>query len=394
MCYAMKKMRILYAYYNTDIPSPAAPSFQIFRMCQALALLGHHVELICFISFRSSRRPLKDVFDYYGVTTPFRVSRIPIRGMSRIPRADVLYSSAVSLITLLYSIIKGFDIIYTRQSTIAYYGVKLGKKVIYETHPLPFGEQKDWDGKEKEGELVSLMQQSEFLALVVLSSVVKSSFVRMGVPERKIIVQPSGVDFQHYIGLPDKISARKAVNLPAESKVIVYSGRLSRMKGTLLILDLASKMNDVTFLLLGHIGEGEIQTEIDRRDLGNVVFHGLVKPSELPLWFGSADVLLLPTLCSDSSSVWTSPLKLFEYMASGTPIVTSKLPNILDVVSHLESALIVPDDNVDLYEEAIRYLLDNPDHARRIGVVARSLSIRYTWETRANQIISSIDGGI
>ncbi|MEK7156510.1 MAG: glycosyltransferase, partial [Patescibacteria group bacterium] len=87
---------------------------------------------------------------------------------------------------------------------------------------------------------------------------------------------------------------------------------------------------------------------------------------------------------------FTSPLKLFTYMASGVPIVTSDLPSIREVVDE-KSAFLVPADNPDALAEGIMQALENTEDATRRAGAARVLLPGYTWAKRAERILAFLE---
>src|SRR5205085_9347723 len=84
---------------------------------------------------------------------------------------------------------------------------------------------------------------------------------------------------------------------------------------------------------------------------------------------------------------YTSPLKLFEYMAVGKPIVASDLPSVRDVIEPDRDGLLVPANDPKGFSAAIDRLLMQPDLRNRLSGAARERARNYTWEARARRII-------
>jgi len=101
----------------------------------------------------------------------------------------------------------------------------------------------------------------------------------------------------------------------------------------------------------------------------------------------AADALVLPNSAKAKiSSHYTSPLKLFEYMASRRPIVASDLPSLREVLRDGENAVLVKPDNPRALAEGIERALSDAELAARIGRQAREDVEQYTWEKRAVNI--------
>jgi glycosyltransferase involved in cell wall biosynthesis len=112
----------------------------------------------------------------------------------------------------------------------------------------------------------------------------------------------------------------------------------------------------------------------------------------IPLYLRAADVLVVPnTAKEDISRLYTSPMKLFEYMASGTPIVASDLPSIREIVDDSIVSFFAPDDPASLAETIGRVLYNYPE-AEAKARLARERVKPYSWKRRAEAITHFIDG--
>jgi glycosyltransferase involved in cell wall biosynthesis len=116
---------------------------------------------------------------------------------------------------------------------------------------------------------------------------------------------------------------------------------------------------------------------------GRVTFTGLVEPAHVAQLLTQADVLVLPNPASAISTWYTSPLKLFEYMAAGRPIVSSDLPSVREILRDGVNALLVPPGDPVALASAIDRLLTNPELAARLAHAALDDVPKYSWERRA-----------
>ena len=88
---------------------------------------------------------------------------------------------------------------------------------------------------------------------------------------------------------------------------------------------------------------------------------------------------------------YTSPLKLFEYMAAGRAIVASDLASWADVLAHEETALLLPPGDSEAWSKAIMRLRDDAALRERLGTAAREKALaHYTWDARAERILAHI----
>ena len=122
-----------------------------------------------------------------------------------------------------------------------------------------------------------------------------------------------------------------------------------------------------------------------------VTFTGLVDPAQVPAICRRAMILALPNPASAISTHFTSPLKLFEYMAAGRAIVASDLPSIREVLRDDEHALLVEPGDADALAAAIRRcspIARSPNdwHVRRTREAPE-----YTWARRAERLEALFD---
>jgi glycosyltransferase involved in cell wall biosynthesis len=124
--------------------------------------------------------------------------------------------------------------------------------------------------------------------------------------------------------------------------------------------------------------------------LDRVVFRGYLPPTELAGERLSADIFVIPLLESATSSHFTSPLKLFESMAAGRPIVASDLPSIGEVLTHEVNALLVPPNDPKALAAAIRRLSTDRELRARLARQAGSDAKKYSWGERGRKIADLI----
>lgn len=123
---------------------------------------------------------------------------------------------------------------------------------------------------------------------------------------------------------------------------------------------------------------------------GRVAFLGHVPPARRHAVIAQADVCLLPLANYTIAERHTSPLKLFEYLALGKPVVASDLPSIREVVVDGKSALLFPAGVAEAMAQAVNGLLASPELRERLSREARVVAADYTWAARADRIAAFI----
>jgi len=172
---------------------------------------------------------------------------------------------------------------------------------------------------------------------------------------------------------------------------IGYAGHLYPWKGVDLVIEAVAALQDARGLIIGgHAQESDlarVQALAKARYCSErTTFTGMVAHAEVPARLREADVLVLPNPSSALSHAFTSPLKLFEYMAAGRPIVASDLPSIREVLSDGVNAVLVEAGNAHALTEGIRRVKDDPALGARLAAQARLDVREYTWDRRAARL--------
>jgi len=204
------------------------------------------------------------------------------------------------------------------------------------------------------------------------------------VSENRILIAPDGVDFDRFRNYESRIKK-------SDKKIVMYVGSLQRWKGVDVLTETAKKFSDDTlFVFVGGDKKDVTRYSLLVAGYSNVRFVEFQPHKEIPGWLKSADVLVLPNSAKEKiSKFYTSPMKLFEYMASGVPIVASNLPSIREILNEENSVLVEP-DNPDALTEGIKKVLQNSELAVKISRQAYQDVQNHTWKKRAQKILNFI----
>jgi glycosyltransferase involved in cell wall biosynthesis len=196
------------------------------------------------------------------------------------------------------------------------------------------------------------------------------------------------VDLSRYRSLTRE-SARAHLNLPASDKLAVYTGHLYTWKGAGVFAEAVSKAEGLRGLLVGGRQDDveRMRRTVTENGWRNVEIVGHVSPSEVPYYQAAADILVLPNSAqAEISRSYTSPLKLFEYMAAGRPIIASDLSSLREILNEDNALLVTPDDPAAL-AAALHQLLADSALGQRLANRARLDVEAYSWQSRAEQIL-------
>jgi len=183
---------------------------------------------------------------------------------------------------------------------------------------------------------------------------------------------------------------------PPRRFTVGYAGHLYPWKGVDIVIEVVAALNDAQGLIIGgHAQEPDLERVkafAESLDCASrVTFTGMLPPADVAARLQDADVLLLPNPASAISSGFTSPLKLFEYMASGRPIVASGLPSIREVLTDERNALLAPPGNPQAFTAAVRRIKEDAALGERLAAQARADVADYTWGRRAERLTALFD---
>lgn len=175
----------------------------------------------------------------------------------------------------------------------------------------------------------------------------------------------------------------------------MYIGHLYKWKGIDIIVraaEILSAKKDIIFILVGGVDEDikEYKKIIENKKLINILLLGHKHKGEIPKFLKSADVLLLPNIpISQEAIKYTSPIKMFEYMASKKPIITSDLPSIREVLNKSNCVFFRPGDSKDMVKKIERLLKDST-LVEKISNQAYNDVKKYTWHNRMKRVVKFI----
>lgn len=358
-------MRLVYLA-NVRMPTEKAHGVQILKMCEAFADQGVEVELV--VPTRVNDLAGQDPFGYYGVRKNFCVTVLKTPDPYNWPFGFYLQSFLFARKASAYLRAKEYDVLFGREELPLYLVArKTGKRVVWETH---LG---NWNAAARK--LARVAHR-----VVAISQGLKDFYIEKGIAAGRIIVAHDGVDLAAFEKPEGREAARTRLGLPQDKKVALYIGRLDGWKGVQTLFEAAKLLPGIQVAAIG--GE-EGQVEAFKKRYPGVLFLGYRPYKELPGNQQAGDVLVLPNTGTDLVSArYTSPLKLFTYMASGVPIVVSDLPSIREVVGEAEVYLVAP-DSPEALAEGIKAALGDAKRA----TAAKEKVQHYTWSSRARAIL-------
>jgi len=370
-------MKLLYIA-NKRLPTEKAYGLQIVAMCKAFARTGAEVKLVA----PSRRGPQgDDVLSYYDASgfTFSRVRTPEFYPGGIFERPAFWVRQLLSAKLLAWHVWRSdAHIVYTRDEGVAIL-VALGKRVVLEMHSYSAHRRP-----------LYLLLRLFGVRLVCITQGLADRFSAAGFPSDRILVAPDGVDLAPYEEALPRSEARRRVHLSADMPIALYAGHLYDWKGAHVLAEATPKIDGIV-VFVGGTDADVASFKSKYGHIPNIMLVGHRPHGEISDWLRAADVLVLPNTGErEISRLYTSPLKMFEYMASGVPIVASDLPSIREVLNDGAAVLMPPGDS-DALADAVNGIFKNPASAKERAKKARQEVSRYTWLARARHIVEFIE---
>jgi glycosyltransferase involved in cell wall biosynthesis len=384
-----RDVRILYLS-DIRFPLERANGMQTIATARALAARGADVTLLVRPDTAS---PPRDPFAFYGLAPEpaLHVRRVPVRGGPAARRA--IYVAAA----ILTAAQREADLVFTRDLGVASMLLRVGRRrppLVYESHGLAAVVGAALGELLSTGRAASPRKQRRLArrearvwreadGYVTITATLAQDLERDFGRRDRLAIVPDGVHLE-----PSRtFTPPRATAAP----LVVYAGHLYPWKGVDTFVRAMALLAGARALVVGgHPAEADL-ARLQRLSSalgleGRVTFTGPVAPADVAGRLTVADVLVLPNSGATISARYTSPLKLFEYLAAGRPIVASALPALEEVLRDGGNALLVPPDDPAALAAAIVRVASDERLACRIARAAFDEALFYTWDARAARL--------
>lgn len=219
-----------------------------------------------------------------------------------------------------------------------------------------------------------------------VTQVLAQRVVDAGVPRERIEVIHNGIDYGKFGTVPDTEAAKAKLGLSGRV-VLGFTGFMREWHGLERVVDLiAADTRGTRHLLL--VGDGPARAGIEQRARelkvsDRVIITGVVGREQVASYVAAFDVALQPDVVD-----YASPLKLFEYLALARPVVAPDKPNIREVLTHEQNALLFKADDPEAFTAAIARMADDGALRERLAQAARATIEQggYTWDHNAQRV--------
>lgn len=375
-------------------PLERANGIQIVKTAAALARTGARTTLLVR---QSDPRPTDEILALYGIEPDpnLEVRRLPV---GHRPGSYVLSRLQFLARTTFAARARGNgSVVFTRDLQLADWLLSLASfapgPIVYEAHAvesLLYAERGELYGTGERSSPFKArrLRQREgrvwrrAAGFVTTTLGIKESLAQAYGERGRVAVVPNGCDVEEGRAFP---------GLPEGEPSVLYAGQLYPWKGVDRLVEAMTEVEKARLVILGGIeGEGDlarIRALVASRGLSSrTAMPGTVPQRRVAEELLKASVIAVPFLRSGMTERHTSPIKLFEALAAGRPIVATDLPSTREVLTDGLNALLVPPGDVAALGAAIRRLLEDRPLALRLARAAWDEAAKYSWAARAGKL--------
>lgn len=373
-------------------PLQRANGVQTVKTADALARAGTRTRLLVR---HSDPRPTAEVLAQYGLPAGGRLEVRRLRvlhraGLFALPRALFLAQALPRAAAWM----RRGGLVFTRDLQLADLLVRGGGgRVVYEAHAveaLMYAERGALYGTaerpapRKQERLRARERRvwTRAAAVVTTTAGIRDSLEAAFGPRPRVRVVPNGCDAP-----PATLPAPSAEDPPR----VLYAGQLYPWKGVDVLVEAMGSVPGATLVILGGLpGERDaerVRAAVEARGLSaRAEMPGTVPLARVREELARAAVVVVPVLRTAMTERHTSPLKAFEAMAAGRPLVASDLPSSREILRDGETALLVPPGDARALAEALRRLLADRALGARLAEAAWRQAGAYSWDARAARL--------
>jgi len=215
--------------------------------------------------------------------------------------------------------------------------------------------------------------------IVLLHSRGLEEVERFGVSKERLCVVPNGVDVEIFSRSSDIDQLRAKLSLNNDEKILLFVGRLAKVKRVEILIALTKSLIKEGFrlktILVGDGPDRKLYERLARPIKNNVIFIGQVPHTEIAKYYSMADVFVLPSLSEGLPQV------LLEASATGKPCVATRVNGTSDIIMHGKTGYLVERWNTEAYHDYVKVLLEDDQLSKKMGSMAvQFVKENFSWD--------------
>lgn len=368
---------------NARMPSQRAQSLQVAQVAAAFSRSGADTTLLYARRRDTPTRPAAELWQHYEVPCAARAEAVGcLDWIDAVPRRLQFLPARAQELTFarnaaarVRSAFEGATVLSRELETA--HALRGRGRVFLEIHRVPGGAtRRRW----------LLEAAGAGAGVVAISGGVREDLVALGVDAGSITVAHDGFEPQRFVDLPDPAAARAELGLEVGRPTVVYTGGLLAWKGVDVLVDAAREL-DAQVVIAGGMDADVAQLRRRAAGLAHVRIDGFQPPGRVGLYLAAGDVGVVPNRSTPAISArYTSPLKVFEAMGAGLPLVASDLPSLREVLDEKVATFVTPDDAGAL-AAGLRGVLEDAERRGRMAAAMRARAAEHTWGARAERLL-------
>lgn len=357
-------------------------TYELFKNFQSMG------EVTCFIAESKQYSKLSGIVNVPFINKPF------LRSIS--------YYISLFFLLMNYSLKNNPNIFYIRKSTWGFSPLIISKilKIPYvlEINGLIDDEIRMLRKSSKKITLKIIFFMDSFhfkyaTKLITVTQGLKDQIIQnYGIPTEKIIFIENGMNPDDFYPI-ERTTALLKLKLNTSNKYVCFVGGLAPWHGVEYLIQSANNIltefPDILFLI---IGDGPMKTKIIQQiELFNLskkfILTGNIEHSLIPYYINASELCVAPFTEDRNLRIGLSPLKIFEYLSCGKPVVASNIPGVSEILLQSGGGILVKPDNPLELQRAIITLLKDEEMRTRMGHMGQKfITSKYCWSNTAERI--------
>tara|TARA_B100002019_G_scaffold286284_1_gene296529 strand:+ start:2935 stop:4053 length:1119 start_codon:yes stop_codon:yes gene_type:complete len=357
-------------FYISDfsLPNMSAYTIHVLKMCDAFSESYYDVSLL--LPHIRKGYKLKKIQTDYLLKNSFKILGFFESKIKRGLPALLLFSYK------LFSLLKKYKkphLIISRSIIPALFLSIFGKKLVLEIHTEMKGVTKF---------LFSILRYFHFFNRIKFILINKNLNKKLKLRNRDFIVLDDCVDCRDFKHNKKKMNS------------CVYTGSFVKGKGIETIISIASKLPEVNFILYGNIktlSENLYKNIVKQK---NIILNDFIPYNRITKILPKNKILLMPyekkvgvLINNLDVSDYISPLKLFDYLASGSIIIASRKKAYSHILKHNFNCFLTQSNNIQEWVKTVEKVLSIPPYTQRIQKNSIQTALKYSWLKRVEKII-------